>query len=130
MVKRFTISGVTREKVYDLTKGTEGSKILYLGVTSVDKAPVVQIQLRPRPKLKNLNIDVDFSEVLIKNRSAVGNIITKFGIAKLRVVDPGAAPTAGSPSASSEQATTAGAAPKGTPDKKAKDPKSQIKIDF
>jgi topoisomerase-4 subunit A len=130
MVKRFTISGVTREKVYDLTKGTEGSKILYLGVTSVDKAPVVQIQLRPRPKLKNLNIDVDFSEVLIKNRSAVGNIITKFGIAKLRVVDPGAAPTAGSPSASSEQATTAGSAPKGTPDKKAKDPKSQIKIDF
>jgi len=123
MVKRFTISGVTREKIYDLTKGSEGSKILFLAVTSVDKPPVVQIQLRPRPKLKNLNIDVNFADVLIKNRSAVGNIVTKFGVAKLRVMNAGVAPTADSP-------TSASPVTKATPEKKGKDPKSQFKIEF
>lgn len=130
MVKRFTISGVTREKIYDLTKGSEGSKILFLAVTSVDKPPVVQIQLRPRPKLKNLNIDVNFADVLIKNRSAVGNIVTKFGVAKLRVMNAGVAPTADSPSASLEQPSSASPVTKATPEKKGKDPKSQFKIEF
>ncbi|MFM7177269.1 MAG: DNA gyrase/topoisomerase IV subunit A [Bacteroidota bacterium] len=128
MVKRFTISGVTREKFYDITKGTEGSKVLYLGVTSVDKAPVVQIQLRPRPKLKNLNIDVNFADVLIKNRSAVGNIVTKFGISKLRVVNPGTPPTASSPTASSVMESTTGE--KKSEETKGKNPKSQIKLEF
>ncbi|MFN5324247.1 MAG: DNA gyrase/topoisomerase IV subunit A [Bacteroidota bacterium] len=131
MVKRFTISGVTREKVYELTKGTDGSKVLYLGVTSVDKAPVVQIQLRPRPKLKNLNIDVNFAEVLIKNRSAVGNIVTKFGVAKLRVLDPGSPPNASSPNATSvESAPSPASGGASKLDKKGKDPKSQIKLEF
>ncbi|MFZ9943740.1 MAG: hypothetical protein ACO3O0_09030, partial [Bacteroidia bacterium] len=128
MVKRFTISGVTREKFYDLTKGTEGSKVLYLGVTSVDKPPVVQIQLRPRPKLKNLNIDVNFAEVLVKNRSAVGNIVTKFAVAKLRVTNPGTPPSASSPSANSTSDVPA--SDKKSEDPKAKNPKSQIKLEF
>jgi len=128
MVKRFTITGVTREKFYDLTKGTEGSKVLYLGITSVDKPPVVQIQLRPRPKLKNLNIDVNFADVLIKNRSAVGNIVTKFGISKLRVVNPGAPPTANSPKASS--VSESASADKKSDETKGKNPKSQIKLEF
>lgn len=128
MVKRFTISGVTREKFYDLTKGTEGSKVLYLGVTSVDKPPVVQIQLRPRPKLKNLNIDVNFAEVLVKNRSAVGNIVTKFAVAKLRVTNPGTPPSASSPSANSTSDIPG--SDKKSEDPKAKNPKSQIKLEF
>ena len=128
MVKRFTISGVTREKFYDLTKGTEGSKVLYLGVTSFDKPPIVQIQLRPRPKLKNLNIDVNFADVLIKNRSAVGNIVTKFGISKLRVVNPGTPPTSSSPTASSMAESAPGE--KKSEDTKGKNPKSQIKLEF
>jgi hypothetical protein len=102
--------------------------VLYLGVTSVDKPPIVQIQLRPRPKLKNLNIDVNFAEVLVKNRSAVGNIVTKFAVAKLRVVNPGTPPTASSPSASST--TESAAVEKKADDAQGKKAKSQIKLEF
>ena len=49
-IKRFTIAGITREKVYDLTKGAENSKIVYFGVSGINNAPNVQIVLKPRPK--------------------------------------------------------------------------------
>ena len=82
-IKRFTIAGITREKVYDLTKGAENSKIVYFGVSGVNNAPNIQIVLKPRPKLKNTTFSVNFNEVLIKNRSAVGNILTKFPVHKI-----------------------------------------------
>jgi topoisomerase-4 subunit A len=91
MVKRFFVSGVTRDKVYDLTKGKEGSRVLYLSVSGVDNAPRVNVTLKPRPKLKNLNLEVKFSEVLVKNRSAIGVVLTKFPIAKIRPAEMGAA---------------------------------------
>jgi topoisomerase-4 subunit A len=84
MVKRFVITGITRDKAYDLTKGAEGSKILYLGISGADNGPKVTVTLKPRPKLKNLNLEIDFNEVLVKNRSAIGNVLTKFPIAKIR----------------------------------------------
>lgn len=84
MVKRFVISGITRDKVYDLTKGEDGSKLLYLGISGPDNGPKVTVTLKPRPKLKNLNLEVDFNELLVKNRSAIGNVLTKFPIAKVR----------------------------------------------
>jgi topoisomerase-4 subunit A len=84
MVKRFVITGITRDKAYDLTKGTEGSRILYLGISGQNIAPNVTVTLKPRPKLKNLNLVVKFNEVLVKNRSAIGNVLTKFPVAKLR----------------------------------------------
>ncbi|MFM7053681.1 MAG: hypothetical protein ACKOX7_02980, partial [Bacteroidota bacterium] len=80
------------------------------------------------PKLKNLNIDVNFADVLIKNRSAGGNIVTKFGISKLRVVNPGTPPTASSPTASSVMESTTGE--KKSEETKGKNPKSQIKLEF
>ncbi len=87
MVKRFNITGITREKVYELTKGTEGSKLLYFAISGPDNGPRVNVVLKPRPKLKNLNLEVNFNEVLIKNRSAIGNVLTKFPIAKIRQLD-------------------------------------------
>lgn len=112
MVKRFNITGVTREKIYDLTKGTEGSKILYMGISGVNNAPRVSVHLKPRPKLKNLVIDVNFNEILVKNRSAIGNVLTKFPIAKIRV-------------AGGDTAAAAAAAPP-----QDGNPKSQIKLEF
>lgn len=88
MVKRFNIAGVTREKIYDLTKGTEGSRILYLGISGPKNAPRVEVHLKPRPKLKNTVIEVNFNDLLVKNRSAIGNVLTKFPVAKLRVNVP------------------------------------------
>lgn len=88
-IKRFTIGGITREKIYDLTKGTENSKIIYLSISRTDNAPTIQIVLKPRPKLKNTIFNVNFNEMLIKNRSAVGNILTKFPIHKISEVSKG-----------------------------------------
>ncbi len=84
MVKRFNVSGVTRDKMYDLTKGTDGSRVLYFSISGPDNGPKVTVFLKPRPKLKNLNLDINFNEVLIKGRSAIGNVFTKFPIAKIR----------------------------------------------
>lgn len=84
MVKRFNITGITRDKPYDLTKGEKDSKILYFSISGVDNAPKVNVVLKPRPKLKNLNLEVNFNEVIVKNRSAIGNVLTKFPIAKIR----------------------------------------------
>lgn len=87
MVKRFTAGGITRDKEYNLTKGTPGSRVMYFKPSAENDAEKVQIMLKPRPRLKNRNIDIDLNEQLVKGRSAQGNIITKFPITKLIVKD-------------------------------------------
>lgn len=84
MVKRFQVSGITRDKVYDLTRGNENSKVLYFSVTNVNTVPQVDVILKPRPKLRNTVVKVNFAEVGIKNRSAIGNIVTKFPVHKVQ----------------------------------------------
>lgn len=87
MAKRCAITGITRDKVYDLTKGSDYSKILYFKITGVNNAPFVNVILKPRPKLKNTIVPVNFNDVLIKNRGSVGNIITKFPVHRITEVD-------------------------------------------
>ena len=82
MVKRFSISGITRDREYDLTKGNEGSKVWYFSVGTKENAEIVQLKLRPKPKLRTLEMHVDLNEQLIKGRDAQGNIITKNAIQK------------------------------------------------
>lgn len=79
-VKRFAVVGVTRDKEYDLTIGTEGSKVLYFTANPNGEAEVIKINLRHKPKLKKLNFDFDFSELAIKGRNSRGNIISKHAI--------------------------------------------------
>ncbi|NQU33201.1 MAG: DNA gyrase/topoisomerase IV subunit A, partial [Bacteroidetes bacterium] len=79
-VKRFAVVGVTRDKEYDLTIGTEDSKVIYFTANPNGEAEVIKINLRAKPKLKKLNFDFDFSEIAIKGRSSRGNIITKHSI--------------------------------------------------
>ena len=135
MVKRFFISGITRDKVYDLTKGADGSRILYLGVSGPGNGPRLQVFLKPRPKLKNLQLDVNFNDVLVKNRSAIGNVLTKFPIAKIRILgaDPKAATTA-APATPAIPAPPAEASAKVNGSEKEKpatgNGKSQIKLEF
>lgn len=83
MVKRFQVSGVTRDKVYDLTRAKENSKVLYFSATNINTAPQVEVILKPRPKLRNTVIKVNFAEVGIKNKSAIGNIVTKYPVQKV-----------------------------------------------
>jgi len=83
MMKRFKVGGVTRDKPYDLTKGTPGSKILFLALGTPDEGPTVIVKLKPKPKLRNLESVVHFGSQLIKARGAQGNVITKFPIQKV-----------------------------------------------
>jgi topoisomerase-4 subunit A len=82
-VKRFAVVGVTRDKEYDLTKGTKGSKILYFTANPNGEAEVITIQLKPHTKLKKLQFDLDYAEVAIKGRASQGNIVSKYPVKKI-----------------------------------------------
>jgi len=79
-VKRFAVTSITRDKEYDLSKGNDGSKVLYFTVNPNGEAEVVKIILKPKPKLKKLSFEYDFSELAIKGKGSQGNILTKHGI--------------------------------------------------
>ena len=83
MMKRFKVGGITRDKAYDLTKGTPGSKVLFLELSSPEEGPTVIVKLKPKPKLRNLESVIHFGSQLIKARGAQGNVITKFPILKV-----------------------------------------------
>ena len=79
-VKRFQVQGVTRDKVYDLTKGTKGTRVLYFVKHDTEEessANNVVVHLKPALRLRNVYIEFDFAEIAIKGRGAVGNILTK-----------------------------------------------------
>ncbi len=83
MVKRFAVVGITRDRDYNLTKGTEDSKVLYFSANPNGEAEIVRVTLRPKPRLKNTAFDYDFSELAIKGRSSQGNTLTKNYIRKV-----------------------------------------------
>jgi topoisomerase-4 subunit A len=82
-IKRFAVTGVTRDKEYDLTKGTKGSKTLYFSANPNGEAEIVNIQLKPHSKLKKLQFDEDFTAIAIKGRASIGNIATKYPVKKI-----------------------------------------------
>ncbi|MFH0894847.1 MAG: DNA gyrase/topoisomerase IV subunit A [Bacteroidota bacterium] len=83
MVKRFNVTGITRDKEYDLTKGTKGSKVLYFSVNPNGESETIGVFLKPRPRLKHLRFDFDFASMAIKGRNSIGNILTRFTIHKI-----------------------------------------------
>lgn len=76
-MKRFNVTGITRDRDYNVTQGTKGSKIVWFSANPNGEAEVVKVTLKPIPRLKRLFIDVDFSELGIKGRSARGNLVTR-----------------------------------------------------
>jgi topoisomerase-4 subunit A len=94
-VKRFAVTGVTRDKEYDLTKGTKGSKVLYFSANPNGEAEVVNVQLKPHQKLKKLQFDEDFALLAIKGRGSMGNIITKYPVKKILLKSKGISTLAG-----------------------------------
>jgi len=83
MMKRFNVNSITRDKEYDLTKGTKGSKVLYFNVHPNGEREVVTVILRARPHLKRLKWDIDLGELLIKGRGSGGNRVTKEIVSKI-----------------------------------------------
>ena len=88
-VKRFAMSGVIRDKEYDMTKGTKGSRIFYLSANPNGECETLQILLKPRPKLKKTSFDFDFSMIGIKGRAAGGNQLVKIPIRKILLKEKG-----------------------------------------
>jgi topoisomerase-4 subunit A len=88
-IKRFNITGITRDKVYDLTKGKPGSIAFYFSANSNGEAEVVTVNLRQVGSVKKLKWDVDFADVLIKGRASKGNIVTKYTVKRIELKEKG-----------------------------------------
>ena len=89
MVKRFAVTGVTRDKDYQITKGTVGSKVLYFSANPNGEAEIVNIQLKPIPGIKKFNFDYDFKLLTIKGRNSLGNILSKYPVKKVMLKEQG-----------------------------------------
>lgn len=88
-MKRFAVMGVSRDKEYNLTQGTPGSRIAWFTANSNGEAEVVKVTLRPKPRLKTLQFDVDFSELAIKGKQSRGNIVTKNEVHRFTLKEKG-----------------------------------------
>ncbi|MGB0880971.1 MAG: DNA gyrase/topoisomerase IV subunit A [Polaribacter sp.] len=88
-MKRFTVTGITRDKEYDLTNGSKGSKVLYFTVNPNGEAEVVTINLRAVGSIKKLKWDIDFADLAVKGRGVKGNTITKYAIKKVEFKSAG-----------------------------------------
>jgi len=88
-IKRFNVSGVTRDKLYDLTNGNKGSQILYFTCNPNGEAEVITILLRQIGSVKKLKWDLDFAEMTIKGRASKGNLVTKYPIKKVEIKEKG-----------------------------------------
>ena len=88
-IKRFNVTGVMRDKEYDLTQGTPGSRVNYFTANPNGEAEVIKVTLDPTPRLKNIFIEKDFSEIMVKGRTARGNILSKFNIHRISLKSHG-----------------------------------------
>lgn len=94
-VKRFAVTSVTRDKEYDLTKGTKGSKILYFTANPNSEAEIISVNLSPNSKARKKVYDFDFSEIAIKGRGAQGNIFSRYRVKGIKFKEKGASTLGG-----------------------------------
>jgi topoisomerase-4 subunit A len=88
-IKRFNVTSITRDKFYDLTAEKPNSEILYFSANPNGEAEVVTINLRQSGSIKKLKWDLDFADVLIKGRSAKGNLVTKYPVKRIELKEKG-----------------------------------------
>ena len=88
-IKRFNVSGVTRDKAYDLTNEASGSQVLYFSCNPNGEAEVITIMLRQVGSVKKLKFDIDFASLTIKGRASKGNLVTKYPIKKIELKEKG-----------------------------------------
>ena len=82
-MKRFPVTGVTRDKQYDLCKGSKDSQILYFSANPNGEAEVIEVQLKPMPGLRKVQWDINFAELAVKGRNSMGNVVTKYSVKKI-----------------------------------------------
>ncbi len=88
-VKRFHVSSMTRDRLYDLAGGKAGSQVLYFSANPNGEAEVVTVHLRQQGSIKKLKWDLDFADVLIKGRNAKGNVVTKYPVKRIELKEKG-----------------------------------------
>jgi topoisomerase-4 subunit A len=88
-MKRFNVTSITRDKEYDLTAGNKNSEVLYFTANPNGEAETITVFLRALQKLRKLKFDIDFSELAIKNRTAKGNLATKYPVKKVELKEEG-----------------------------------------
>jgi topoisomerase-4 subunit A len=89
LAKRCAISGLTRDKEYNLTRGKQGSKIVYLSANPNGEAEVINVHHKPKARLKKLMFEFDFGQMNIKGKSSMGNILTKNAVQKISLKEKG-----------------------------------------
>lgn len=94
-IKRFSVTGITRDKEYDLTQSEPGSRIVYFSANPNGEAETVKVILKPKPRQKILTFEKDFSEIAIKGRQSMGNILTKADVHKITLKQRGASTLGG-----------------------------------
>jgi len=88
-IKRFNVTSMTRDREYDVTMGTPKSRITYFTANSNGEAEIIRVVLKPNEKLKKLQLEKDFSEIAIKGRAAMGNILTKNDVFRIQLKSHG-----------------------------------------
>ena len=88
-MKRFAVTGVARDKEYDLTQGKAGSRVMYFTANPNGEAEIIKIQLKPALHLKKLEVIKDLSELAIKSRTARGNVLTKYEVKSITLKQKG-----------------------------------------
>lgn len=94
-MKRFAVTGVTRDKEYDMTQGTPGSKIWWFSANQNGEAEVLKVTLKPKFRLKVLQFEIDFADLAIKGKQSRGNIVTKNEIHRITLKERGASTLGG-----------------------------------
>ncbi|MBK8855507.1 MAG: DNA gyrase/topoisomerase IV subunit A [Saprospiraceae bacterium] len=89
MAKRFNVTAITRDKEYDLSMGTKGSKVLYFTFNPNGESEVINIQLSPGSSAKKKIFEFDFADLAIKGRSSQGNVVTKYPVKKITQISVG-----------------------------------------
>ncbi|GGH59009.1 topoisomerase-4 subunit A [Filimonas zeae] len=93
--KRFNVTGITRDKEYDLTKGSDKSKVLYFTANPNGEAEVVKVLLSPSSNARTKELDFHFEELEIKNRNSMGNQVTKYPVRSVKLKEAGKSTLAG-----------------------------------
>jgi len=88
-MKRFAVTSVTRDREYDLTQGTPGSRVVYFTANPNGEAEVIKVTLKPNPRIRKIIFEKDFSEIAIKGRQATGVILSKYDVHKIALKQKG-----------------------------------------
>ena len=94
-IKRFNVTSVTRDREYDITQGKPGSRVAYFTANPNGEAEIIKVSLKPNPKLKRAFFDKDLSEIMIKGRASMGNLLTKLDVERIQLKSHGSSTLGG-----------------------------------